>query len=50
MTSNPEHWPDKSDLIKIEFLHGVPVGVENVETGEVFKDSLDIFNYLNEIG
>jgi argininosuccinate synthase len=50
MTSNPESWPNKSDLIKIEFLYGIPVRVENVETGETFEDSLEIFNYLNEIG
>ena len=50
MTSNPENWPNKSDLIKIEFSRGIPVKVENVETGETFNDSLEIFNYLNEIG
>ena len=50
MTSNPVDWPDKADLLKLEFFRGVPVKIENVETGESFTDSLEMFNYLNKIG
>lgn len=50
MTSNPEDWPDKPDLLKIEFSKGMPVKVTNVNTDETFDDSLKLFEYLNVIG
>ena len=50
MTSNPEQWPDKADLLHIEFRRGIPVRVKNINTNEEFTDSLDLFNYVNTIG
>jgi argininosuccinate synthase len=50
MTSNPKDWPDKADLLTIDFVKGVPVRVRNTETNEEFTDSLEIFNYCNKIG
>jgi argininosuccinate synthase len=50
MTSNPEDWPDKADLLKIEFRKGVPIKVTNLSTNEEHTDSLEILIYLNQIG
>lgn len=50
MTSNPDTWPDKGDLLKISFRKGVPVSVANLNTKEEVADSLEILNYLNRIG
>lgn len=50
MTANPDQWPDKPDLVQIEFGGGVPVRVSNAQTKEQFTESLDIFNYLNTVG
>lgn len=50
MTSNPENWPDKADLLTIDFVKGVPTRVKNSNTNEEYQDSLVIFNYLNKIG
>ena len=50
MTSNPEDWPNKADLLKIEFKRGIPIRVTNVDTSETHTDALEIVNYLNKIG
>jgi len=50
MTSNPIDWPDQDDLLKIDFLKGVPVRVKNERSQEEFTDSLEIMIYLNKIG
>ena len=50
MTSNPDQWPDKPDILHIEFKRGIPVRVRNVNTNEEHNDALELFNYLNSIG
>lgn len=50
MTANPAEWPNKPDLLHIEFKRGVPVRVSNIDTNEEYTDSLDLFSYLNRIG
>lgn len=50
MTSNPDEWPDKPDILHIEFKQGVPVRVKNAQTNEEHTDSLALFTYLNTIG
>lgn len=40
---------DCSDKISIEFKNGIPIKVENKEKNLVFNDSLEIFNYLNQL-
>jgi len=50
MTSNPEQWPDKEDLLRIDFVKGMPVKVTNLNTNEHVTDSLDILNFVNQIG
>jgi argininosuccinate synthase len=50
MTSNPEDWPNKADVLKIDFKQGVPTRVRNLDTNEEYSDSLEIVNYLNRVG
>lgn len=50
MTSNPSDWPDKPDLLNIDFEKGKPVKVKNLNTNEEFTDPLDILLHLNQIG
>jgi argininosuccinate synthase len=50
MTSNAEDWPDKADLLKIDFEKGKPIRVKNLNTDEEINDSLEIVLYLNKIG
>ncbi|MFC1553283.1 argininosuccinate synthase [candidate division KSB1 bacterium] len=50
MTNSPNETPDKETVIEIYFLDGLPVKVENKSTGVVYRDPLDLFLYLNELG
>lgn len=50
MTCDPEKAPDQADLVTIHFNKGLPVKVENVAKRKVLEDSLELFQYLNEIG
>ena len=49
-TVDPEDAPDRATRISIEFKDGIPVKVTNKEDGTVKTDSLELFNYLNELG
>ncbi len=49
-TVDPEDAPDKATRVSIEFKDGIPVKVTNKEDGTVKTDSLELFNYLNELG
>lgn len=50
MTNNSDTWPNDADLLKIEFLCGIPIKVKNLKTQEEFTDSLNLFKYVNNIG
>ena len=49
-TVDPEDAPDRATRISIEFKDGIPVKVTNKEDGTIKTDSLELFNYLNELG
>ncbi|MBF0442068.1 MAG: argininosuccinate synthase [Oligoflexales bacterium] len=49
-TTSPEKAPDRAEYISITFKDGVPVKIENQDTGETKDSPLSLFNYLNEIG
>jgi len=49
-TVDPEDAPDQATRISIEFKDGIPIKVTNKEDGTVKTDSLELFNYLNELG
>jgi argininosuccinate synthase len=49
-TVDPEDAPDRPTRISVEFKDGLPVKVINQEDGTVKTDSLELFNYLNELG
>ena len=49
-TVDPEDAPDRATRISIEFKDGIPIKVTNKEDGTVKTDSLELFNYLNELG
>ena len=49
-TVDPEDAPDQATRISIKFKDGIPVKVTNKEDGTVKTDSLELFNYLNELG
>jgi argininosuccinate synthase len=50
MTNPPSQWPDKADTIRVDFKHGMPVKVTNLNTKESHSDSLAIFEYFNKMG
>jgi len=49
-TKSPQEAPDKETKIKIYFKDGLPVKVENLETGETKENPLELFKYLNKLG
>jgi len=49
-TVDPEDAPDHATRISIEFKDGIPIKVTNKEDATVKTDSLELFNYLNELG
>jgi len=49
MTTDPWKAPEEQEKIEIEFKHGVPVRVKNLNDGLEKIDSLDILLYLNDI-
>ncbi|MCF6334779.1 MAG: argininosuccinate synthase [Spirochaetales bacterium] len=49
-TVSPEKAPDKVTKIAITFKNGIPVKVENKNTGEVKTNPLELFNMLNDLG
>ena len=49
-TVDPEDAPDQATRLSIEFKDGIPIKVTNKEDGTVKTDSLELFNYLNELG
>lgn len=42
--------PDKPDFIKIDFEKGIPVKVQDLETGKTATDPLEMFTMLNQLG
>ncbi len=50
MTVSPKKAPDKEANIEIEFLHGNPSKVKNLDDGTVKSEPLGLFQYLNELG
>jgi argininosuccinate synthase len=46
----PQLAPDKETKIEIHFKDGIPIKVVNADDGTVKENSLDLFNYLNELG
>ncbi|MCP4694973.1 MAG: argininosuccinate synthase [Desulfobacterales bacterium] len=49
-TVNPIDAPDVETKIAIEFKAGVPVKVENLTENKTVEGSLELFQYLNELG
>jgi len=49
-TRSPKEAPDQETLIDIEFKDGLPVRVENRNTGEIVSKPLELFQYLNRLG
>ncbi|MCK5674345.1 MAG: argininosuccinate synthase [Spirochaetales bacterium] len=49
-TVSPESAPDKVTKIAITFKNGIPVKVENTDTGKSETKPLELFNMLNELG
>ncbi|MBU0745147.1 MAG: argininosuccinate synthase [Gammaproteobacteria bacterium] len=50
MTVSPENAPDKTTKVTLTFNNGIPIMVENHETGRVETTPLEIFIYLNQLG
>ncbi|XP_060768967.1 argininosuccinate synthase isoform X2 [Neoarius graeffei] len=50
MTKNPEDSPNTPDVLEIEFSKGIPIKVKHLKEGTSKDTSLEIFNYLNEVG
>ena len=49
-TTSPQDAPDAETEISIDFVNGIPVQVENEQTGETKTDPLEMLIYLNKIG
>ena len=50
LTQSPQDAPDKVTQLAITFKNGLPVRVENRDTGQVETDALKLFCYLNQVG
>jgi argininosuccinate synthase len=49
-TVSPELAPDKSAMLSIDFVDGLPTRVTDLDTGQEVTGALDLFMYLNEVG
>ncbi len=49
-TVSPKNAPDQEIKISIEFQGGIPILVEEIESGKKITGALELFKYLNEIG
>ncbi|MDP3742580.1 MAG: argininosuccinate synthase [Candidatus Micrarchaeota archaeon] len=49
-TVSPQNAPDKETKIVIEFKTGVPIKVTNLTENKTVTGSLEVFQYLNELG
>jgi len=47
---HPKDAPDQTENIRITFKEGIPVMVENLDTGESYTDPMELFTYLNGLG
>ncbi|MBN1785646.1 MAG: argininosuccinate synthase [Candidatus Methanofastidiosa archaeon] len=47
---HPKDAPDQTECVKVTFSNGLPVKVENLDTGESHSGSMELFCYLNELG
>ncbi len=50
MTKSPKDAPDAETFLDIYFKDGIPVKVVNKSTGVEKTDSLELFEYVNEVG
>lgn len=49
-TTSPESAPNEADYLIITFKNGIPVSVTNKSDGKIYKDPLELFSFLNEMG
>jgi argininosuccinate synthase len=49
-TASPKNAPDQELKFSIEFLGGIPILLEEIESGKKISGALELFKYLNEIG
>ncbi|RYH15641.1 argininosuccinate synthase, partial [archaeon] len=49
MTVDPEDAPNTPTNLRIEFTHGMPTKITNLDTQESYTDALESFNYLNKV-
>lgn len=49
LTVDPEDAPNEATLLRLEFTHGVPTKVVNLQTNETLTDPLQAFIYLNKV-
>lgn len=50
MTRDPTEAPNEPATVRVHFNKGVPVAVDNLETGESISGELATFLYLNDLG
>ncbi|XP_013380247.1 argininosuccinate synthase-like [Lingula anatina] len=50
MTTDPKDAPEQPLRLEIDFKHGVPVKVKNLEDGTVVTSALELYLYLNKVG
>jgi argininosuccinate synthase len=49
MTVSPQAAPETPEVVRIEFLKGIPTKITNVSDGTVITESLELFLYCNKI-
>lgn len=49
MTVSPKAAPETPEVVRIEFLKGIPTKITNVSDGTVITESLELFLYCNKI-
>jgi argininosuccinate synthase len=49
MTVSPQRAPDAAEIVRIEFIKGIPTKITNVTDGTVVTESLELFLYCNKI-
>jgi argininosuccinate synthase len=49
MTVSPKNAPETPEVVRIEFMKGIPTKITNVSDGTVITESLELFLYCNKI-
>jgi argininosuccinate synthase len=49
MTVSPKAAPETPEVVRIEFLKGIPIKITNVSDGTVITESLELFLYCNKV-